>query len=369
MRRGAERPRVLVYLSRSGDFVRTHEGRALLSVAASIARLKRAGEVRIWSEALHRPGGMYLVPSRTLMTDEAERLGIRSPSDLFGGVVPHPFVPTKAITHALVDDGAARPRGWSQAFAARVRDVVLPGYTVFTARDAALALGRLLEQGPRAKRTLAAGGQDQWPVRAAAELDRVLERIPDDELAQYGLLLETNLTDVTTLSIGQVVLDDTTMSYCGTQRLTTDNEGQATYGGSDLMCARGGWSALDRLPLPAPVRHAVAQARVYDEATAEYEGFMASRRNYDVGQGLDSAGRWRSGVLEASWRVGGATGAEVGALGAFIADPSLDRVHAASVVEFGRTAEPAADALVHFRGEDPRRGPMVQYTVVSPAPA
>src|SRR5437016_2779146 len=89
----------------------------------------------------------------------------------------------------------------------------------------------------------------------------------------------------------------TRRSACATPRLTTDNEGRSAYGGSDLVCVRGGWNALDRLPLPHDIRHGVAQAKVYDEATCEYPGFMASRRNYDVGQGLDSQGRWRSGVF------------------------------------------------------------------------
>jgi len=47
---------------------------------------------------------------------------------------------------------------------------------------------------------------------------------------------------------------------------------------------------------------AVNQARRYDKCTCAYPGFVASRRNYDVGQGTDANGEWRSGVFEASWR-------------------------------------------------------------------
>src|SRR5437667_2167894 len=50
------------------------------------------------------------------------------------------------------------------------------------------------------------------------------------------------------------------------------------YGGSDLVCVRGGWSALDVLPMPSQARAAVAAARLYDQAVAEYPGFTASRR-------------------------------------------------------------------------------------------
>ena len=192
-----------------------------------------------------------------------------------------------------------------------------------------------------------------------------LRQIPAGELRECGLVLETDLADVTTLSIGQVMLDDMTMTYHGTQRLTTDNEGRSAYGGSNLVCVRGGWNALDRLPLPHDIRHGVAQAKVYDEATCEYPGFMASRRNYDVGQGLDSQGRWRSGVFEASWRVGGATAAEVAALAAFMEDAAVDVINASSVLAFGEEIEPPPGARVHFQGDDPELGPMIQYSLVA----
>ena len=94
------------------------------------------------------------------MPDEAASLGIRSPNDFFGGVVPRPFVKTKAITHQLVSGSADQPSGWSCVFADRVRDVVLPGYTVFSARDARVAAKRLTPHGPiRLKRALACGSR------------------------------------------------------------------------------------------------------------------------------------------------------------------------------------------------------------------
>ena len=73
---------------------------------------------------------------------------MRTEDDLFGGVVPHPFVATKAITHPLVEPDAAAPEGWSHGFARRVRSVVLPGFTAFTLQDARKAGLRLLERGP-----------------------------------------------------------------------------------------------------------------------------------------------------------------------------------------------------------------------------
>src|SRR5262249_6344296 len=138
--------------------------------------------------------------------------------------------------------------GWSSVFADKVRDVVLPGYTVFGASDARVAAKRLIPEGRiRLKRTLACGSRGQIVIAAADELDAFLDAHPSDELFMAGLVLESNLYDVITLSVGQIGIGDGVISYHGVQRLTNDNEGRAVYGGSDLVCVRGGWKARGRL--------------------------------------------------------------------------------------------------------------------------
>ena len=79
--------------------------------------------------------------------------------------MPYPFVKTKAITHELVDQDAEQPQGWSEVFAEKVREVVLPGYTVFSVRDAQTAAKRMLRRGTvRAKNPLGASGEGQTLV-------------------------------------------------------------------------------------------------------------------------------------------------------------------------------------------------------------
>jgi hypothetical protein len=164
--------------------------------------------------------------------------------------------------------------------------------------------------------------------------------------------------------LGEVTIGGATLSYYGTQRTVRNNDARPVYGGSDLVCVRGGWKVLTALPMPAAVGAAVAAARCYDAATED--GFMASRRNYDVAQGIDPDGRSRSGVLEASWRIGGASSAELAALAAFARDPSLQIVRAAHVEEYGKGRRAPADAMVEFQGNDPEAGPLLRYTVVKP---
>src|SRR5262245_13259677 len=73
--------------------------------------------------------------------------------------------------------------------------------------------------------------------------------------------------------------------------------------------------------------------------------------------------RPRAGVLESSWRVRGATGAEVAAVAA-LRDPSAQVVEVAHVEEFGADKLPPEDAIVHFQGDDPESGPVLRYTIV-----
>jgi hypothetical protein len=260
-----------------------------------------------------------------------------------------------------------RPQGWSSAFAERVRGTVLPGFTVFCGGDARMAARHMLRRGPfRVKNPLGGAGRDQTLVTTLQELETVLEKVNADDMATYGLVLEENLRDVTTWSVGEVAVGGLKVSYYGMQRTVRDNGGQPVYGGSDLVCVRGGWKVLAAMPMPATVGAAVAAARRYDQAAEEFPGFMASRRNYDVGQGIGVDGRTRSGVFEPSWRIGGASRAELAALAALASDPSLQIVRASHVEEFGKGCQAPADAIVDFQGDDPEEGPLLRYTVVKP---
>ncbi len=157
------------------------------------------------------------------------------------------------------------------------------------------------------------------------------------------------------------------MSYCGTQCATRNNRGAMVYGGSSLSIVRGGFEALRASPLPPTGRRAVELAERYDRAALRcYNGFFASRRNYDVAFGKDRDGQARIGVLEQSWRIGGASSAEVVALGAFRDDAALDRIRVASVERYGRDVEVPAGAFVYFRGDDPNVGALTKYAIVSP---
>lgn len=342
-----------------------HERQTRTLVARRLAQLKGCA----FSEELPPslwPRHTYLAPSQTLDAATARSLDVHSEDDLFGGVVPHAFVATKAITHSLVTDGADAPQGWNTALAQDIAGAVLAGYACFSRQDALLAGEQLLSLGPvRIKPVAETGGRGQSVAHGMGELATALSAISDCRFEHDGVVLEHNLTEVDTLSVGQVRVAGLLASYHGRQRLTQNNHGGMSYGGSDLTVVRGDFQALLATLAPGPVQTAVDQALLYDAAVRRhYPGFFASRVNYDVAQGMHAGGAWSSGVLEQSWRIGGATGAEIAALEAFLADPRLQTVRTSSVEQFGPLAPTPAGAVVYFQGEDPHAGPLTKYTVV-----
>jgi len=358
----------VVYVHRGTASKRAaHDHATCTAIARRLAVLKGYRFAGDYDECTAAPGDRYFVPTDTLIgTHTANALGIRGEHQLFGGVAPHPFVATKSISHPLVDDAQCVPEGWSDQFAIDAGGTVLAGFAAFCLDDALRAGERLLALGPvRIKRALGIGGSGQTVASDRDALAQALADVDADELAQFGTTLEQDLRDVTTRSIGQVRIDELVASYCGTQRLVLNNDGKQVYGGSDLLVARGDFDALLALDLAPPVRRAIEQARTYDAAAFRcFSGLFASRRNYDVAQGRDARGRSLSGVLEQSWRVGGASSAEVEALAAFRADPALRAVRATSTEAYGRDVAVPAHAVVYYEGFDDRTGPLTKYTVV-----
>ena len=359
-------PRMAVlYRGKRGAFGCRYECETRAALAARLAALQGMDYGGIWEPVRRYGGPVYYVPHDTLDASTARALGIRDERDLFGGVVPHPFVATKAITQPLVDHDAVAPDGWSHAFHARGPNAVLRGFTAFSLEDARRAGERLLAHGPfRVKPVRATGGKGQSVVADHARLERALSVLQDTGALAGGVVLEENLEQVTTLSIGRVRVGELLATYTGTQDTTTDNHGESAYGGSDLTVVRGDFGALLAQPLPEDARLALAQVRSYDLRAREiFPGLIISRANYDVAQGVDAKGRRRSGVLEQSWRIGGATPAELVALELLAADPALDWVRAECREVYGRFRAPA-DATVLYAGDDPDAGPITLYARV-----
>ncbi|MSU94425.1 DUF3182 family protein [Pseudomonas mandelii] len=336
---------------------------ALARWLAHILGLKFGGS---YDPGLHNGRDLYLLPTQTLVGVAAARaLGVTGPEDLWGGYVDHDFICTKAISHGLRNKHAHAPQGWSPLFSERVRNVVLDGLSVFSLDDARPAAEHLLYTGPiRIKPIHACAGRGQEVIKSLDQFDAVLARPDARALFSEGVVLEQDLDNVVTHSVGQSFIGDKVLSYCGDQYLTEDGQGEQVYGGSNLLVVQGYYEDLLKLDLPDDVQLAIRQAQVFDSAADEaYPGFYASRRNYDIAQGLDSSGKQRSGVLEQSWRMGGASSAEVAALQSFVNNPGMRAIRVSSVETYIDQPLPP-DAIEVYRGPAENSDFLLKYVTV-----
>ncbi len=359
-------PVVLVYRGQRKTVQSGHEVGTLWALARQIADLKGTTLAGQFDASEAYPAHRYLVPDDTLTLTQARKLGVRSVRDLFGGVVPFPFVGSKVIAHALPDDAQASPPGWSRVFGEHTASLVLPGYTAFSRIDACNAARILWPEGRvRIKRPYGIGGAGQSLVADIDELEAELDALGDLALRDEGIVLERQLESIETLSVGQVTLDDLVASYYGVQHLTVNNHGHHVYGGTDLVVVHGGFDMLAQLDVASDVQEAIVKARAFDAAVQnDYAGFFASRRNYDVAVGIDSLGVRHCGVLEQSWRIGGATGAELGALRTFRAHPQVYAVRASTRELYGDDVQVPNGSCIIYRGVDAQVGAMTKYYTV-----
>lgn len=344
----------------------SHEVAVHQVLAQKIATLLGARFSGLYDKARHKDPNLYFIPSDTLIGKSThELLNIRSMDDLFGGVVSEPFMATKAISHPLPENPTARPAGWSDDFHRQAANAVLAGFTAFNLADALNAGKQLLLNGPvRMKPVLATAGRGQIVAYSETELVKAIAEQDEREVSHWGLVVEENLQDVITYSVGQIQVAGMIASYHGTQSLTRDNQGETVYGGSRLQIVRGDYEVLLKGHLDASIRQSVQQALAYDKAaTTCLPGFIASRRNYDIAQGTNARGQLCSGVLEQSWRIGGASPAEIEALIAFSENPALQRIQISTHEVYGQNSLPH-DARVLYEGDDPQVGLISKYTQV-----
>lgn len=346
-----------------------HDLLTKMAIAEQLAALLQVDFLGHLSEFELAAVPTLVVPGDTVVgLAHARRLGIVDAGTVFGGVVPHAFAATKLISHPLVADDARAPAGWSPRFGREAAGLVLPGFSAFSVADALQAGRRLLEQGAvRVKDPDGVGGSGQHVVCSEAELQACIDAMSPQDVASGGVVLERNLNDVVTLSVGQVQAGEWLATYCGTQTLTRNHRGDEVYGGSRLTVVRGDYAELLRLRLNAAQRLAVEQALGYHRAAmACFDGLIATRANYDVAQGVDDAGAVRSGVLEQSWRIGGASGAELLALQAFAAQPGLHTVCVSTHEVYADAVDVPAGARVNFSGTDEHVGALTKYALLEP---
>jgi Protein of unknown function (DUF3182) len=118
-------------------------------------------------------------------------------------------------------------------------------------------------------------------------------------IERYGAVVERNLSDVRTYSVGMLRVGNQIASYVSSQSLTPSRSGVPVYGGSSINVVRGGLDALQRLTSEPSRCCSIQQARVYHSAALRcFDDIVLSLCNHDIAQGRDRCGRPYCGVLE-----------------------------------------------------------------------
>jgi len=304
------------------------------------------------------------VPDHTLTAVEADRLGVRTDRDLYGGVVPHAFVATRAAAHGPVSADAEVPQSWSYALARILSGCVLRGFSAFSHSDARLAAQKLLRNGPV---RLNCGDTEAScdMLCDMDEFDEALDGIAVIDFATQGVVIEQALAEQTTYVVGRARIANECVSYVGTRRTARIESGwPPVHAGCDLAVVPGDFTALERVGLSTEARYAVLKAARYDEAISHaYRSSFASRRSYDVVLGHDRHGAARMGVRGPSWSVAAESPAEIAAITAFRDVPGLRCLRASTYEAYGEVDVPS-DAMVYYRSSDPRRGVLTKYCTI-----
>lgn len=324
-----------------------YQGTSQPSSADAITQQKLAQQlVTIFQQATQQaaPTSLtkpYLLPLNSLLSTEAKTLGVESIHDLYGGVVPYEFAKTKVLSHPLFQPSYAAPEGWSYDLGQDLLPYTLKGYSAFSVQDAFWTARGLIHEGPiRIKFAHAAASQDQFVCNHYQEVTDLLLQSRFQALLEQGVVIEEQLIDTTTYSVGQTEVAGILISYVGEQSQTPNHEQLPTYGGTHLLAVQGGYEELSEVVSTPVLIRAIALAQNYERCIqSAFPQFYASRRNYDVIYGTAWDGSDRAGVLEQSWRMGGASMAELLAISAFLDAPSLTSVQAWTQERYTRKLE------------------------------
>ncbi|KAB2697557.1 DUF3182 family protein [Ochrobactrum sp. Kaboul] len=334
-----------------------HNVASVEALAARLAKLS-GSSLSPSSQNFDDVDGTFFIPTVSLIRKSHPELDA---NQFWGGCVDQEYMTTKLATHPAWNEEDELPAGWKPQFAKDLGSAALAGFSVFSHDHAARAGAFLLDKSKiRLKDPYASGGKNQCVFENNHELDVFLQSLSQSEITK-GMVIEEDVENSSTYSVGQVSLAGLTASYLGRQYIAHDPMGESVYAGSRLYVVRGGWDEL-LLRLRMPVAHRIIEgARRYDMAAGEHFGLVASRKNYDVLVGPITEDGFCCGVLEQSWRVGGASPAEILAVEAMIGDQSILALQVLARETYGAAPRFEINDFIVYVGQDDTGQPLHKY--------
>ena len=274
---------------------------------------------------------MFFVPHMTLCDPPTvDALGL-TPTNFYGGAVPHRHQLTKLIMHGLRRPGSSRPSRWNEALADSLVPHVLPGFSTFDAGDLRDAALDVLERfgGARIKLGEGSGGLGQFVLRNEGDLTVALDALAESEGLAHGAGVEVDLVQATTFGVVTENIGDLPLSTVSAMRRAPGtSEGPETR--SEAVTTVGTLDQLDLDLVDAPredVEAVVRVVRALDREMARHlPDRLVTRNHYQGMVGRDAHGGRHVGVIEQGWRRGQVSANALLAAGALVEDLALDHV-------------------------------------------
>lgn len=309
-----------------GEYIRKRNGLISRRIAEYL-EIPFFGEVR----AL-KPEG-YSVPARTLLKSQARTAGIENRDQFYGAVIEDHGHVSKAVLHPTLNGKTEAPHFHSDLFVERVKDCVLPGFTVFSKEDAANAYENLVDQGyrVRAKKTRESDGMGQLDIRYRSNLLAFLKgSISDEEINQEGLVLEAQVHDPQTISIGYAIYGKDVFTFLAEQKNDKGEDGRDRYAGARVKVIKDtnlSFSTPNHLILNDNERRALEMAHKFHNAFSYFNPLL-SRISFDCVLGADHKGSPLAGITDITARLGGTCPALILAAQEFKKNPDVFCVNA-----------------------------------------
>lgn len=269
---------------------------------------------------------LYIVTSKTLTKETAaKKFGSSSSADFYGLAVGDINDVGKAILHPT--HATRTPSFYRADFAEKVRRFVLPGLSCFSPLDAQTAYHEYANNGfdLRFKVANESDGNGQYKIDNPNHLKDVIDQ--ERKALKEGVVIEANLNDPNTISLGFVQIGQQQYSFIAHQKNTQPNaEGQSKYLGANVTVVRGPMEVfLKDKDLSMLENTAALQAIEFNQLYQQTFRPYASRLSYDVVTGFDNHGNTLSGVTDITGRVGGTCPALMVSLLAMQEDPSIQK--------------------------------------------
>ncbi|MBT4384726.1 DUF3182 family protein [Candidatus Peregrinibacteria bacterium] len=222
------------------------------------------------------------------------------PRQFYGALVEHEAHGMKGLLRPPIDPGNVpehMPRGLDA-----IHRMGLPGYIAFNEDQAMAAYDALRLEGHevRLKNPEESDGNGQHKIDSKEDLRRLLSEYTHLFRREIGMVLEANLEDVDTHTVGQVLLPTgERVSLAGKQIDLEDRDG---FGGIDFTLSRRAILDVMRDTLPSHVTAALPQVEQVFGAFSEF--LRVSRISFDIVSGR-SAGQQFCGLADVTLRVGG----------------------------------------------------------------